>query len=66
MLNLTRQEGQSIRIGSDITITYLGAEKGNAKFSISAPKEVRIYRKELWERISAEQSSAEMPTKLED
>lgn len=56
MLILTRQANQSIVICKDIKLTVLGVEKGNVKFSISAPREVPVHREEVWRRIKEAQS----------
>ncbi len=54
MLVLTRKSDESIKIGDDITITVVEI-KGNAvRLGIQAPASLRIYRKELFEKIRQE------------
>ena len=44
MLVLSRNHGESIQIGEDITITVLEAGRKQAKLGINAPKELEIKR----------------------
>lgn len=47
MLVLTRQAGESVRIGEDIEITVLDVRAGAVRIGIAAPQSVRIFRSEL-------------------
>ena len=48
MLVLSRLEGESIRIGEDIVVTVLWADKaGKVRIGIEAPQEIPIVRTEL-------------------
>ncbi len=51
MLALSRKQGESIVIGNNIEITVLEAKGDQVKIGISAPKEVPIYRKEVYLQI---------------
>lgn len=51
MLALSRKQGESIMIGSDIEITILESKGDQVKIGISAPKSVPIYRKEIYAQI---------------
>jgi carbon storage regulator len=51
MLVLSRRVGEAIIINDDITITVVGVKGGQVRLSIDAPREVSIYRDELYERI---------------
>ncbi|MBZ9535252.1 carbon storage regulator CsrA [Cytobacillus oceanisediminis] len=64
MLVLTRKKGEVIKIGDDIEITIVAAKGEQVKIGISAPKNVEIYRKEVYEEIIAEnqQASADVAT----
>ena len=44
MLALSRNHGESIQIGEDITITVLEAGRKQAKLGINAPKNLPIKR----------------------
>lgn len=65
MLCLTRGVGQRIRIGDDITITVgairMGPDGQSVKLVIDAPREVRVDREEVRERIKAERETGVHP-----
>lgn len=64
MLTLTREVGQKIVIGDDIVITVVSvAANGRVRLGIEAPKQVRIDRIEVVERIRQENvdAAAAMP-----
>lgn len=54
MLVLTRKSDESIKLGDDITITIVEIKGGSVRLGIEAPANLRIYRKELYERIRNE------------
>jgi carbon storage regulator len=54
MLILTRRIDESIRIGSQITVTVLGMKGSQVRLGINAPKDIEVYREEIFERISRE------------
>ena len=47
MLVLSRKRGQTVCVGGDITITFLGVHGQVTKIGIDAPSVVRILRGEL-------------------
>lgn len=58
MLILTRRTQESICIGNDITVTILDVRGSQVRIGVSAPKEVRVDREEIRERILAEEAAA--------
>ncbi len=48
MLALSRKKNEAIVINNDIEITVLEVKGDQVKIGISAPKEVPIYRKEVY------------------
>lgn len=58
MLVLTRRAGEGIVLGEDITIKIIEVKGGGIRIGIDAPKECKIYRQEVYERISAENREA--------
>lgn len=55
MLILTRKVGESIMIGEDVEVKVLGLRAGQIKIGIEAPKDLKVHREEIYERIRAEQ-----------
>jgi len=58
MLALTRKKGESLVIGNDIEITILEVRGEQIKIGINAPKDVSIYRKEIYLQIQEENQQA--------
>ena len=57
MLLLTRSSDESIIIDGGIKITVLEIRGSQVKIGIDAPKEVKVYREEIVERMQAEADS---------
>ena len=58
MLVLTRKPGQSIIIGDDIEVQILSVAGEKVRLGITAPREVGIFRDEVYERIEAGEAPA--------
>jgi carbon storage regulator len=58
MLVLSRKKGESIVIQNNIVLTVLSVEGDVLKIGISAPKEIDIYRKEIFDAIQVNNQSA--------
>ena len=68
MLVLERKIKESLMIGDDIKITILEVQGNSVKIGIEAPKNVLIYREEIFEAIKQENLAASgvKPDKLEE
>ena len=58
MLALSRKKNESIIVNNDIEITILDIRGDQVKVGIAAPKEVPIYRKEVYLQIQEENKAA--------
>jgi carbon storage regulator len=56
MLVLTRKPGQSIMIGDSVEIQVLSVAGEKVRLGVTAPREVSIFRNEVYERISEERA----------
>ena len=54
MLILTRKLGESIIIGENVQLSVVEINKNNIKIGINAPKDITIYREEVFEKIKEE------------
>ena len=61
MLALSRKRGEALVINNNIEITVLDVKGDQIKIGINAPKEIPVYRKEVYEQI--QQSNREAMTK---
>ena len=58
MLILTRMVGETIVIDGGIKVTVMDVQGNQIRLGIDAPKEVKVYREEIIERIKAENKNA--------
>lgn len=58
MLVLKRKIGESIMIGEDIEVVLLEKEGDSVKIGIHAPRNIRVFRKEIYEEIRQANQSA--------
>lgn len=58
MLVLTRRLGESINIGDNIKITVVDIDGKQVKVGIEAPRDISIFREEVYERIKQENIKA--------
>jgi carbon storage regulator len=54
MLILTRGVNESLVIGDEVTITVLGVKGNQVRIGINAPRDISVYREDIYERIKAE------------
>jgi carbon storage regulator len=57
MLILTRRVGETVMIGSDVTVTVLGVKGNQVRVGVNAPRDVAVHREEIFERIKREQEA---------
>jgi carbon storage regulator len=59
MLVLSRQKDESIMIGDDVEITIVDVRGDKVRLGITAPKEIPVHRREVYEAIQREKQEAE-------
>lgn len=65
MLVLSRQKNEAIMIGDDIEIIVVDMRGDRVRLGISAPRQVPVHRKEVYEAIKRENIEASR-TKIDD
>ena len=58
MLILSRKIDQKIKIGDNITITVIEVHGDQVKIGVEAPKNVKVFRQEVFEAIQDENKAA--------
>jgi carbon storage regulator len=56
MLVLSRQKDESIIIGDDVEVIIVDVRGDKVRLGITAPKEVSVHRKEVYEAIQREKA----------
>jgi carbon storage regulator len=51
MLVLTRRLGEKLIIGGNVTVTILGVKGNQVRIGIDAPRDVKVNREEIHQRI---------------
>jgi carbon storage regulator len=59
MLVLTRKPGQSIMIGDGVEVQVLSVAGEKVRLGITAPRDVSIFRNEVYDRIESENAARE-------
>jgi carbon storage regulator len=54
MLVLTRKTNQSIMIGDDVEVTVLAVSRDKIRLGITAPRDIPVFRKEVYLSIQEE------------
>lgn len=58
MLVLSRKVNEDVLIGDNVVVRVTQIERGKVKLGFIAPDSVRIHRREVYDRIRAEQSAS--------
>ena len=58
MLVLSRQRDETIMIGDDVEITVVDIRGDKVRLGITAPREVQVHRKEVYDAIKRENAAA--------
>jgi carbon storage regulator len=51
MLIVTRRMGETVMIGSDVTVTVLSIKGSQVRIGIAAPESVAVHREEVYARL---------------
>ena len=62
MLVLTRRPKQQIMIGDEVVINIVEVQGDNVRIAIEAPRNMKIYRGEIYKSIQDENRSAAPPS----
>lgn len=58
MLILSRRPGESLAIGDDIVVTVVAVNGNQVRLGISAPRDVRVLREEIYKAMKKENQAA--------
>ncbi len=58
MLILSRRPGEAIQIGDDVEVIILSQKGNQTRVGITAPEEIPVHRKEIYEKILEETEPA--------
>ncbi|MCH5292600.1 MAG: carbon storage regulator CsrA [Treponema sp.] len=58
MLILSRKIDERIKIGDEITITIIDVHGDQVKIGVEAPKNVKVFRQEVFDAIQSENKAA--------
>ena len=56
MLILTRRVGEALMVGDDTKIVVLVVKGSQIRLGINAPKDVKVHREEIYEKINVDTS----------
>ena len=57
MLVLSRKKGQSIMVGDSVEITIADVRGDKVRLGITAPKEIPVHRREVYETIQLQKQT---------
>ena len=65
MLVLTRKTNQSIMIGDEVEISVLGIAGDKVRIGIQAPREIAVFRKEIYRELRQQPLAPGSPERRE-
>lgn len=65
MLALSRKKGESLVVNNNVEVTVLEIRGDQVKLGVKAPREVPVYRKEVYLQIQKENEAAASVENLE-
>jgi len=65
MLVLSRQRDESIMIGDDVEIIIVDVRGDKVRLGITAPKEIPVHRREIYDAIQREKKESQKPQEKE-
>ena len=57
MLILTRWIGETLMIGTEVSVTVMGVNGNQVRLGINAPRDVAVHREEVYDRVQQEKLS---------
>ena len=63
MLVLSRQRDESIMIGDNVEITIVDVRGDKVRLGITAPREIPVHRREIYDAIQREKAAGAAPEK---
>jgi len=66
MLVLSRQRDESIMIGDDIEILIVDVQGNKVRLGITAPKDILVYRREIYDAIQKEKDQEKAEEKTQE
>ena len=64
MLILSRKVNEKVMIGDDITVSIIEVRGDQVRIGVDAPKSVKVFRREVFDAIKAENKAAAESTPL--
>ncbi len=58
MLIITRKPGEKIMVGDDVVVHVMEIVGNTVRVGIQAPREVPVYREEIWNAVRSENEAA--------
>lgn len=56
MLILTRRIGETLIVGTEVSVTVIGVKGNQVRLGIDAPKDVQVHREEIYDRVQVEKA----------